>query len=164
MKSMLEATGTTTVPTRTFRAAGVHTWVLTAETVPKLTRFTVDANGETYEILLQQVLPSSYPTKGQGKGKQKSKAANTHNTEQAASTWQPPYSIPAPKPHADDEGIGKLEARFDKLEQRQTAFEGRVESKFDHISDSLRQILAASHTRGREVTGETPPSKFPKQS
>lgn len=72
--------------------------------------------------------------------------------------------MPPTKTKPDDERLGKLEARFEQLEQRQASFEGRVEGKFDSIQDSLRQILAASHSRSREVTGETPPSKYPKQS
>lgn len=64
----------------------------------------------------------------------------------------------------EEERLTRLESRFYQLEQRQAGFETRVESKFDQISDSLRQILAASHQRPREASGETPPPKLPKQS
>ena len=44
IKSTLDATGIAMVPTRTFRAAGVHVWILTAESIPKVTRFTLDVS------------------------------------------------------------------------------------------------------------------------
>lgn len=161
VKSMLEATGVATVPTRTFRAAGVRTWILTSETLPSITRFTVDADGATCEILLQQITSGNNAAKGQAKGKQKPRAAKSHPT--STTSWSPHATL-AQAPQQDDERLGKLEARFDILEKRQCSFENRVESKFDHIADSLRQILAANHTRGRETSGETPPPKHPKQS
>ena len=77
--------------------------------------------------------------------------------------WRPPY-IPAHiQPKSDDDRLGKLESKFEQLEQRQTPFEARLQ-KFDHISDSLRQLLAASHPRAREGVSETPPRKYPKQA
>ena len=162
VKSVLEATGVATVPTRTFRTAGVYSWVLTAESMPKVTRFSVDAGGSTHETLLQHTPSTPQATKGQGKGKTKAKKAITHQ-DRPSDGWGAPLIISQPKHKQDDDRIGSLEARFDQLEQRQSSFEGRVESKFDTISDSLRQLLAASHPRAREGSGETPPPKFPKQ-
>lgn len=162
VKSMLEATSIAAVPTRTFRAAGVHTWILTAEDMPTVTRFTVDANGSTHEILLQPLPQNTAAAKGNGKGKQRGRKPT--GPDEPPSTWG---NIPNPllgKSKQDDERLNRLEARIEQLDQRQSSFETRVESKFDHISDSLRQILAASHSRSREVSGETPPSKFPKQN
>lgn len=161
VKSVLEATGISTVPTRTFRAAGVHTWVLTAEKMPTTKRFSVDADGSTCEILLQQDNQALRPAKGQGKSKSKNKKQN--NPDPPRSDWRPPTPLPPVHPKVDDERIGKLEARFEVLEQRQTSFEARVDGKFDHISDSLRQLLAAAHPRAREGHGDAPP-KFPKQA
>lgn len=76
VKSVLEATGVPTVPTRTFRAAGVHTWILTAEKLPSETRFSVDADGSTHEILLQQATQVTSQAKGQGKAKHKARGTN----------------------------------------------------------------------------------------
>ena len=160
VKSLLEATHVPAVPTRTYRAAGVYTWVMTAETMPAVTRFTVDANGCTHEILLQQIHHMPAPNKGSGKGKPKS-------TKQPADTSPAPWGPSAHQALSnkrDDERISQLEAKIEQLDHRQSNFEQRVEGKFDHISDSLRQILAASQTRHRETTGETPPSKFSKQA
>ena len=162
VKSVLEATGVATVPTRTFRAAGVYSWVLTAETMPKITRFSVDAGGSTHEILLQHTPSTPQVSKGHGKGKTKAKKAIQH-LDRHPDGWGAPLIISQTKHKQDDDRISTLEARFDQLEQRQSSFEGRVESKFDTISDSLRQLLAASHPRAREGCGESPPSKFPKQ-
>lgn len=128
--------------------------------MPSTTRFTVDASGSTHEILLQQVQQPQAPGKGQGKGKSKSKK---QPADPPPMQWgQAPAQILTTK--HDEERIQRLEAKIDQLDQRQSTFEQRVEGKFDHISDSLRQILAASQTRHREATGESPPSKFPKQA
>lgn len=100
------------------------------------------------------------PNKGSGKGKPKS-------TKQPADTSPAPWGPSAHQALSnkrDDERISQLEAKIEQLDHRQSNFEQRVEGKFDHISDSLRQILAASQTRHRETTGETPPSKFSKQA
>ena len=135
-------------------------WVMTAETMPTVTRFTVDANGCTHEILLQQIQHMPAPNRGSGKGKPKSTKppAETPPASWGSSTHQ----VLSNK--RDDERISKLEAKIEQLDHRQSNFEQRVEGKFDHISDSLRQILAASQTRHRETTGETPPSKFSKEA
>ena len=163
IKSTLDATGIAMVPTRTFRAAGVHVWILTAESIPKVTRFTLDVEGTVHEILLQPVSPTAHTSKGLAKGKGKGKNQKTKAEEHQAS-WAPPAQLVPTRSKEDEERLTRLETRFDQLEQRQVGFENRVESKFDHISDSLRQILAASHQRSREPTGETPPPKLPKQA
>lgn len=36
--------------------------------------------------------------------------------------------------------LDRLEDRFDKLEARQVTFESRVDTEFDTIQDSLRQL------------------------
>ena len=119
--------------------------------------------GTVHEILLQPVSPTAHTAKGLAKGKGKGKNQKTKAEEHQAS-WAPPAQLVPTRSKQDEERLTRLETRFDQLEQRQVGFENRVESKFDHISDSLRQILAASHQRSREPTGETPPPKLPKQA
>ena len=164
VQSTLAATGVAMVPTRTFRAAGVHVWILTAESVPATTRFTIDADGKVHEILLQPFQSQPPSSKGAGKGKSKANKKAHQRPDDERAPWPSSTIITQPKTHLEEERISRLESRFDQLEQRQAGFESRVENKFDHISDSLRQILAASHQRTREATGETPPSKLHKQS
>lgn len=136
VKSLLEATCIAAVPTRTYRAAGVHTWVMTAETMPSTTRFTVDASGSTHEILLQQVQQPQAPGKGQGKGKSKSKK---QPADPPPMQWgQAPAQILTTK--HDEERIQRLEAKIDQLDQRQSTFEQRVEGKFDHISEPAADL------------------------
>ena len=61
--------------------------------------------------------------------------------------------------------IDKLEERFNKFEAKHSRFEDKVESRFEHISDSLRQLLqTVGPSRPREITGETPPPKQAKQT
>ena len=152
VKSTLDATGIAMVPTRTFRAAGVYTWIMTAEEVPKITRFTLEADGKVFEILLQHLPGQTNQPKGGSKGKGKGRKP-LHQPSEDSTTWAPVQLVAPPKNKQDEERLTRLESRFDQLEQRQVGFESRVE-------DSLRQILAASSSRTRDATGDTPPPNF----
>ena len=63
-----QATKAPCIPTRSFRRAGVCAWTLSFEKPPSVTKFSVQVNGKTFEVLLT---PVSYktPSKGKGKGK-----------------------------------------------------------------------------------------------
>lgn len=158
VRSTLDATQIAMVPTRTFRAAAVYTWILTAEQLPKTTRFTLEADGKVFEILLQHLPAQHNQQKGGAKGKGKGRKPQQQAVEDS---WAPVQLVAPAKNKHDEERLTRLESRFDQLEQRQVGFESRVESKFDHISDSLRQILAASTSRTRDTTGETPRPNSP---
>ena len=128
-QSTIAVLGLPVIPMRTYRAAGVHTWVVTAQELPKATRFTLE-NRELVEILAQEVAPQQ-PVRQSGKGKAKGKAKGVDRPAEAQGTDQ---AMSRP----EDTRLDKLEERFEKLESRQTQFEGRVDSKFDTIQDSLR--------------------------
>ena len=161
VESTHKATGAAAIPTRTFRAAGVHTWILVFQDKPKLQKFNIQINSGIYEILLREA-PLQPPPKGQGKGKTSKKEAPM------------PPAAPAPQLtmfHTDKQRIDQLEARFDKLgqqvagiEDRQGVFERRFDARFGEISDSLRQLLQQSQPRGKEASGETPPAKQQKHN
>ena len=155
-----KATGVAPVPTRTYRSAGVHTWVLAFQEKPKTEKFIVQINTAMYEVLLKEAPVQSWG-KGSGKGKSQVKKNDAL-----------PSGTPAPQVtmfHTDKQRLDQLEAKFDKLgsqvnqmEERQGIFERKIDSRFSDISDSLRQLLQQSHPRPRENTGDTPPPKQPK--
>ena len=158
ISSTLQALKVAVIPLRTFRVGGVHVWLVTTDTNPPQSRFSVQINSEVSEILVQETPDHSHPRggKGQQKGKQK-------KAPPATATWTSASpSIPLAKP--DDPRIEKLEQRFDKLEARQQTFENKVDSRFVDIQDSLRQLLAHATQRQRDVSGETPPPKQHKTS
>ena len=147
---------------RTYRAAGVHTWVVTAQELPKAFRFTLEINKELVEILVQEV-SMNQPVRPPAKGKSKGKSKSTDIPPEPNSSW--PLKMPVQTQGRSDEiRLDRLEERFEKLESRQAQFEGRVDSKFDTIQDSLRQLLANTNPRTRDASGETPPGKHQKNS
>ena len=156
VSSTLDSTGVPVLPMRTFRNAGVHVWIVASEKEISVSQFSIEINGHVHQILIQQLqnpgakgVGKSNP-KGASKGKKKNQV-----TEPPVWTGQ----IAPPKSSADDARLDQLEARFDRLETRQQQFEGKVDNKFDSISDALRQLLANTNPRAREPSGETPPSK-----
>lgn len=63
-----QATKTPCIPTRSFRRAGVCAWTLSFEKPPSVSKFSVQVNGKTFEVLLT---PATYKNPGKGKGKGK---------------------------------------------------------------------------------------------
>ena len=81
VQSTLAALKLPVIPMRTYRAAGVHTWVVTAQELPKAFRFTLEINKELVEILVQEVSmnqPVRPPAKGKSKGKFKANKGSTY--------------------------------------------------------------------------------------
>ena len=157
VRSTLDSTGAAVLPMRTFRNAGVHVWIVACEKEISAEQFSIEINGHVHQILIQQ-LASGQGSKGAPK--QGSKGAGKSKKQRQAqepSAWAG-HLLP-PKASADDARLDNLEARFDRLESRQQQFEGKVDSKFDSISDALRQLLANANPRAREPSGESPPSK-----
>ena len=162
VKSTIAAISTPVLPLRTYRAAGVHTWVVAVDSVPSAKTFTLEINNEVVEILLQEALLAQHGRQV-SKGKAKGKGKNHHPGGELPGAWPiKPASVPSAS--TDESRLDRLEDRFQKLEARQSTFESRVDSKFDTIQDSLRQLLANTNPRLREPTGESPPPKIPKSS
>ena len=157
--STIAAIGLPVIPMRTYRAAGVHTWVVTAQEHPKTSRFTLEINQDVVEILVQE-LGQNAPVRSAAKGKSKGKSKAPSKPEEAVHSWS--TKTPGTGPRPEDGRLDRLEDRFEKLEARQSQFEGRVDTKFDAIQDSLRQLLANTNPRPREATGESPPTKHVK--
>ena len=155
-----KATSCPPVPMRTYRVGGVNVWVLAFESAPdaKLHQFTVQINQQLHEILLTEA-----PAPSAGKGSAKGKGKKREETVV-------PKNNPPPLLTSDRQRLDSLEAKFDSLgkqvssiEEKQTAFESKIDSKFETINDSLRQLLQQSQPRVRESnSGDTPPPKHPK--
>lgn len=164
VEAVNKAVGLPPVPTRTFRNAGVHVWQLGFESPPKVDDFTVKINGEIFQILLAPVIIAE---KGSGKGKHQRKAPKAKKTD-ASSASPGEHSIPAPNP--ESKRLEVLEARFDTLqgqvtgiEKKQVSMESKLDSRFEEIGNTLRQLVQmSSASRSHDKTGETPPSKYSK--
>ena len=163
VEAVHKAVGLPPVPTRTFRSAGVHVWQLGFESPPKVDDFTVKINGDIFQILLA---PNAEPEKGSGKGKSNRKPKNKQAAEPPAPTAPP--GLPAFNP--EQKRLEVLEARFDTLqgqvsgiEKKQVTLETKLDSRFEEIGSTLRQLVQLSTApRPHERTGERPPSKFSK--
>ena len=165
VQAVQTAVGAAPVPTRMFRAAGVHVWQLGFESPPATDTFTMRINSALHQILLA---PPSAPEKGRGKGKQgrKKSSSNKENPPNRPTTTAP--SGPSPEKHR----LEILEARFDTLqgqvagiESKQTTLEGKLDDRFSEISNTLRQLVNLTQTaRAHEPSGETPPPKHSRNS
>lgn len=161
VSSTLQAVGLAPVPSKAFRSGGVHGWILGFSSVPTVLRFTLDINTSTHEILLVEEDKSLKPrSSGRPPVRQQGKFNDHAGVSHASkSEPQPPRAQTVAVSSHDAHRIQALEARFDKLESRQTRMEEKVDSRFSEISSSLRQLLHAAGNHPREPTGETPAPK-----
>ena len=115
IETVAKAVSQPPIPTRTFRAAGVHTWQLGFQTLPTVLTFTVKINGALHQILLT---PTPQFAKGGGKGKnrQPKKAAPKEDgpSPPAAST------IAAASAQHEKKRLDHLETRFETLQKQRT--------------------------------------------
>ena len=156
--AIAKATSQPPIPMRTYRQGGVNIWVVAFEKDPSPRKFTVQFNSMLFEILITDA-PVQQATKGTGKGKNKRQPLESVSVN----------NIPTILPSSDRQRLDALEAKFDNLgrhvsslEDRQSSFESRLDTKFETINDSLRQLLQQAQPRARESLGETPPAKHPK--
>lgn len=165
VQSTVQAVGLAPVPSKAFRSNGVFGWVLGFGSRPTTLRFTLNINGETFEILLVEE-DRTPAVRGSAKAQKwrKEKGTAEGKPSHAAPVSHPPPAHFAPNPLATSEShrIQILEQKFDKLENRQLRMEEKMDSRFSDISDSLRQLLQASNAHPRESTGETPNPKHPR--
>ncbi|CAK9052655.1 unnamed protein product, partial [Durusdinium trenchii] len=153
VEATMQSTKVAPIPMRTFRIAGVVTWVLAFASKPTINRFHIEVNGTPHEILLQELTEAFKPRSG-GKGSGKTKSSKAPAQPGPKPMFGPQQFTPVPGVSTQDSArIDKLEQRFDRIEARQSRFEEKVDGRFEHISDSLRQILqTVGPSRAREVT------------
>ena len=147
VSAVYQATKTPCIPTRSFRRAGVCAWTLSFEKPPTVSKFSVQVNEKTFEVLLT---PIAYkpPSKGKGKGKM-SKSPQVGGQEISQ-----PRTVVSKDIH--HERIDRLEEQVGRLEQKHEHLSEKVDNQFTQVGDQLRQILQCVQPRQREH-GETPP-------
>ena len=134
-------------PNQVLSSAGVCAWTLSFEKPPTVTKFSVQVNGKTFEVLLTPVIYRT-PTKGKGKGK------NAKGIQAGLSEPMPPKSAISKEIHT--ERIDRLEEQVGRLEQKHEHLSEKVDHQFSQVGDQLRQTLQCMQPRHREH-GETPP-------
>ena len=141
-----QATKTACIPTRSFRRAGVCAWTLSFEKPPSVSKFSVQVNDKTFEVLLTPVT-YKIPNKGKGKGKgQKGSAPANENLPPRGAVSKEIYT----------ERIDRLEEQVGRLEQKREHLSDKVDNQFSQVGDQLRQILQCVQPRHRDQ-GDTPP-------
>ena len=154
IKAVISATTLPPVPTRAYRAAGVHYWSLAFASPPTKTRFTVEVAGGLHEILL---VPSTnrYNPKAANNpsGKQVRKNRLTKPSDQP-----PPEPVQiVTKPSMEEQSrLDKLEAKVGELENRQDKFERKFDQRLDGVDAALRQTSQAKGPYGGHSPTEAP--------
>eukprot|EP00438_Fugacium_kawagutii_P012922 Skav226145 [mRNA] locus=scaffold1065:114686:118699:+ [translate_table: standard] len=167
---VIEAThkgcGQPCVPLRSFRAGGLHTWVLGFGDHPKLLVFSVKVDEELYEVMLslQPNIKSFKPNNKQSKPKTQTKANPTNAAIGGPVSSQINFN-------QNDSNYQALESRVSRLETQQNALTEKVDCGFTKMSNQLQMVLEAvgasassgqpSKARPHESTGDTP---LPKKS
>eukprot|EP00913_Durusdinium_trenchii_P024059 g22595.t1 len=143
VKATLKATSLAAIPLRTYRSAGVHVWILCFEKLPTDKQFYVAIDSIVHEILLTEYQPQQFAG-GKAAGKGKDRGLKKPKED------KPSQAVPPPALH-ERARIDALESRFEQLgkqvttiEQRQSSFENKFDTRFDEIGDVLRQLLNQS--------------------
>ena len=159
VKATAHAVSVPPVPTRCYKVLGLTTWTLTFETPPSVSKFLIDFNGSSYEILLSSPIEKTSESKNikksKGNGKGKGKSAKGHQGEDKSAAIE--------KADANSNRISVLEAKFTSMERRQDSLESKINDGFCSVNDQLRQVLNAIAPRTpQEPTGLSPPPKIQK--
>lgn len=167
VESIIQSTKLPCIPLRSFRMAGILTWVVSFQERPSIVQFQVKIGEKFYEILMT-------PQESQGLLKQntKNRQRPLHDNQTANKQdrknvpWTP--HVPATQSHetVQDKRIAALEQKMEKIEVRQDHLNKKVDGRFDEIAAQLRQVLSAvaptTHGRDGAPSGETPPPKHQK--
>ena len=162
--AVMQAIKKPSIPMRSFKIAGMLSWVLAFEEIPTQTSFTFKVADQSYEVLL---MPQNEIKIG--------KTTKVKETKKGKDIWKKPQTFqpspfvatPASTSSASDSDkrLAVLETRVNSLETSHSHLANRVETRFDDIADQLKKVLSAvSAPRQRDPTGETPPGKLPKTS
>ncbi len=173
IKAVGQATGCFPIPLRSFKLAGMLTWILAFQEHPKKTSFQVKFDSTVCEILLtpqQQINKNPKGSKNAKKNKHESPIFvpnNQWNRNSAAASSFQTGSVGNTNKRLDE-----LENKVARLETQQGQLAEKVDSRFDQVASQLQQVLAAvapqsqqPKTRINEAgTGMTPPPKAQKAS
>ena len=162
--AVLQAIKKPAIPMRSFKIAGMLSWVLAFEEVPAQNSFTFKIADQSFEVLL---MPQNEIKSGKTVKIKETKKVNESRKPQQVFKPSPFVATPASTSSASDadKRLAVLETRVTSLESSHSHLANRVETRFDDIADQLKKVLTAvSAPRTRDPTGETPPGKLPKTS
>ena len=162
--AVMQAIKKPAIPMRSFKIAGMLSWVLAFETIPEHKAFTFKIGDQSFEVLL---MPQDQVKQGKTTKVKEPRKQNVPKKMQATAKPQPIVSIPASTTNASDadKRLAVLENRVTSLETSHSHLANRVETRFDDIAEQLKKVLTCVSTpRPREPTGETPPGKHPRTS
>lgn len=163
INAVLKATSKPAIPMRSFKVAGLLSWVLAFDEIPSQSVFTFKIGDQSFEVLLlpQDQVKQNKPSKTKGTATMKQKNGGSPQPVQAP-------TLPASSSNASeaDKRIQVLENKVANLETAHTHLASRVETQFDDVADQLKKVLACvsapQASRPRDPTGDTPPPKHQK--
>ncbi len=162
IEAVMQSIKKPTIPMRSFKVAGMISWVLAFEEIPAQHTFTFKIGDQSFEVLL---MPQDQAKPAKTIKKKEHKTAKEQKGNQPSFKSMPFPSIPASSTNASeaDKRLAVLENRVSSLETSHSHLASRVETRFDDIADQLKKVLTCvSAPRAREPTGETPPGKHAK--
>eukprot|EP00438_Fugacium_kawagutii_P035071 Skav208662 [mRNA] locus=scaffold3341:47701:58414:- [translate_table: standard] len=142
IESTKQGAGCAPVPIRSFRMAGILTWILGFDDHPQSLQFVIKVDKGVHEILLT-VQDSNKPAK-QVRKQQNTKKNSKHETMDTPSA--PSQHVPlqqAPVFHQNDSRITALEKKVANLEVNQSRLADKMDSRFDQMATQLQQVLTA---------------------
>ena len=170
IESLHQALGLGAIPLRSFKLAGLLTWIVGFQQEPKTLQFVLAIGDESCEILLtKQDNQKPKPNKIM-KDKKSNPKKKDGSTQPLPVVFNPITTASGGTKNVDTENrLNALENKVAGLETSHNNLATKVDGRFDDISDQLRQVLSAvtqgskpSATRPRDAggqTGETPPPK-----
>ena len=180
IESMYEAIKMEVAPLRSFKLAGMITWIVGFGAPPTKLQFVIGFGADTFEILLTK----QEDQKGQVRNNKKrdngapKKDFGKNNGMQSAAR-QPANSPPivttsmGTKDIDTEHRLSALEGKVSGLETSHKTLASKVDNRFDDISSQLQKVLQAvtqgpsNNGRARDQngpTGETPPPKIQRGS
>ena len=175
IESIFEATKLAAVPLRSFKLAGMTTWIVGFEANPTKHQFVIAFGSETHEILLLKQENQKQTSVKQGKKKGGGKGNDAPNLPKKPLPPAPIVTSTIGTKDVDTEHrLSALESKVNGLEHSHKTLATKVDTRFDDISSQLQKVLHAvtqghqgTQARGREAngpTGESPPAKAPRGS
>ena len=167
IQAILSGTSKAAIPLRSYKNAGMVSWVLGFQDDPLVQSFTIKISDCVHEVLLTPQSQMSQP-----KGKSKTSLPRQGKQGKVQNTWANAASVQQSNPaintqinsSENERRIGELEKKMTSLESKHVQLSDKVDGRFDEVSDQLRLILGAvapniAKTKVQAPTGESPPSK-----
>ena len=143
IEAVHQATKLAPVPLRSFKLAGLLTWVLGFQEEPKTCQFVVEVGGIPHEILLTRQ-ENNKPKKTLKKQSAQQKGPRAKNS------WKPEtiQFRQAPADHSTENRLQALEGKVAGLETQQVNLSNKVDRHYDDISDQLKSFGGSDNHKG----------------